>query len=147
MKRKIDFIVIHCTATAPEAKVENIVKYWKQQLGWKNPGYHYIVRRDGEIVQLLDEALVSNGVKNYNHNSVHISYIGGVDKKLKPFDNRTDEQKRALYNKVMELSKKYPTAKIQGHCDFPGVIKACPSFNVKEWLKEYEHANETSLAI
>ena len=147
MKRKIDFIVLHCTATPPEAKVENIVRYWKQQLGWKNPGYHYIVKRDGEIVQLLDESLVSNGVKNYNHNSVHISYIGGVDRKLKPFDNRTEEQKRALYNKVTELSKKYPGAKVQGHCDFPGVIKACPSFNVKEWLTQYEHANENDLAI
>jgi len=137
MKRTIEYIVVHCTATPPEAKVENIVRYWKEQLGWKNPGYHYIIKRNGEIVQLLSEDQVSNGVKNYNQHSVHISYIGGVDKDLKPFDNRTDEQKHALFNKVVELSNRYPGAEIKGHRDFPGVIKACPSFDVKKWLKEY----------
>lgn len=137
MKRNIKYIVVHCTATPPEAKVENIVRYWKEQLGWKNPGYHYIIKRNGEIVSLLSEDLVSNGVKNYNQHSVHISYIGGIDKNNKPLDNRTPEQKAALFNKLVALSKKYPEAEIKGHRDFPGVIKACPSFDVRTWLKEY----------
>jgi len=137
MKRNIKYIVVHCTATPPEAKVENIVRYWKEQLGWKNPGYHYIIKRNGEIVSLLSEDLVSNGVKNYNQQSVHISYIGGIDKNNKPVDNRTPEQKTALFNKLVALSEKYPEAEIKGHRDFPGVIKACPSFDVRTWLKEY----------
>lgn len=137
MKRDIKYIVVHCTATPPEAKVENIVRYWKEQKGWKNPGYHYIIRRTGEIVQLLSEDLVANGVKNYNQPSVHISYIGGIDQQMKPFDNRTPEQKKALYNKLKELAARYPHAEIKGHRDFPGVTKACPSFDVKTWLKTY----------
>ena len=142
--RKIDYIVLHCTATPPEAKVENIVRYWKQQLGWTNPGYHYIIKRDGEIVQLLDEELVSNGVKYFNHNSVHVSYIGGIDHNNVPLDNRTDEQKKSMWEKVKELKKKYPNAIVQGHRDFPKVIKACPSFDVKQWLKTYgdEHGDK-----
>lgn len=137
MTRQIKYIVVHCTATPPEAKAENIVRYWKEQLGWKNPGYHYIIRRNGEIVQLLSEDQVSNGVKNYNQHSVHISYIGGIDKNNKPLDNRTPEQKAALFNKLVALSEKYPGAEIKGHRDFPGVTKACPSFDVRTWLKEY----------
>ncbi len=137
MKRNIKYIVVHCTATPPEAKVENIVRYWKEQLGWKNPGYHYIIKRNGEIVSLLSEDLVANGVKNYNQQSVHVSYIGGIDKNNKPVDNRTPEQKTALFNKLVALSEKYPEAEIKGHRDFPGVIKACPSFDVRTWLKEY----------
>jgi N-acetylmuramoyl-L-alanine amidase len=137
MKRNIKYIVVHCTATPPEAKVENIVRYWKEQLGWKNPGYHYIIKRNGEIVSLLSEDLVANGVKNYNQQSVHISYIGGIDKNNKPADNRTPEQKTALFNKLVALSEKYPEAEIKGHRDFPGVIKACPSFDLRTWLKEY----------
>ncbi|MBL7748765.1 MAG: N-acetylmuramoyl-L-alanine amidase [Chitinophagaceae bacterium] len=137
MKRNIKYIVVHCTATPPEAKVENIVRYWKEQLGWKNPGYHYIIKRNGEIVSLLSEDLVSNGVKNYNQQSVHISYIGGIDKNNKPVDNRTPEQKKAMFNKLVALSEKYPEAQIKGHRDFPGVIKACPSFDVRTWLKDY----------
>lgn len=137
MKRNIKYIVVHCTATPPEAKVENIVRYWKEQLDWKNPGYHYIIKRNGEIVSLLSEDLVANGVKNYNQQSVHISYIGGIDKNNKPVDNRTPEQKTAMFNKLVALSEKYPEAQIKGHRDFPGVIKACPSFDVRTWLKEY----------
>ncbi len=135
--RTIKYIVVHCTATPPETSIESIKNYWKQYLGWKNPGYHYIIKRNGDIINLFPEDKVSNGVKGYNKNSVHISYIGGVDKNNNPIDNRTDEQLHAMFNKLVELSEKYPTATILGHRDFPGVTKMCPSFDVKEWLKNY----------
>ncbi len=135
--REIKFIVVHCTATAPETKIESIQRYWKEQLGWKNPGYHYIIKRSGEVVQLNKEENISNGVAGHNRCSIHISYIGGVDKNGKPLDNRTDAQKHALFNKLVALSEKYPCATILGHRDFPGVIKACPSFDVRQWLKDY----------
>jgi N-acetylmuramoyl-L-alanine amidase len=65
-----------------------------------------------------------------------VSYIGGVDADNNPQDTRTLSQKRAMYYIVCLLREKYPSAVIQGHRDFPGVHKACPSFNVKDWLKE-----------
>ena len=135
--RTIKYIVVHCTATPPETTIESIKNYWKQNLGWRNPGYHYIIKRNGDIVNLFPEDKVSNGVKGYNKNSVHISYIGGVDKNNKPIDNRTDAQIHSMFNKLVELSEKYPNATILGHRDFPGVTKMCPSFDVKEWLKNY----------
>jgi N-acetylmuramoyl-L-alanine amidase len=101
---------------------------------WKSPGYHYIIKDDGEAVQLLDESLVSNGVAGFNHNSIHISYIGGIDNKGYPVDNRSDFQKVTTMHMLYKLKAKYPTAEIKGHRDFPGVKKACPSFDVKEWL-------------
>ena len=81
--RRIDYIVIHCTATPQNTKVESIIRYWKYVLGWEYPGYHVIIDKDGEATQLLDMSIPSNGVKGYNENSVHISYIGGVDKNNK----------------------------------------------------------------
>lgn len=138
MKRDIRFIVVHCTATTTDAKVQDIQRYWKETLKWENPGYHYLIKRDGQIVQLQDEALIANGVKGNNHNSIHVSYIGGVDKDGKPKDNRTPQQLEAMFEKLVELSEKYPKAKIVGHRDFPGVKKACPSFDVRSWLASYE---------
>lgn len=138
MKRDIRFIVVHCTATTPDAKVQDIQRYWKETLKWENPGYHYLIKRDGQIMQLQDEALIANGVKGNNHNSIHVSYIGGVDKDGKPKDNRTPQQLEAMFEKLVELSEKYPKAKIVGHRDFPGVKKACPSFDVRSWLESYE---------
>ena len=137
MNREIRYIVVHCTATQPNTKIENICRYWKEQLGWKNPGYHYIIKRNGEIVALQPEHLIANGVKDFNSHSIHISYIGGIDNDNKPFDNRTDAQQFAMFNKIVELMEKYPQAKVLGHRDFPNVAKACPSFDVRNWLHEY----------
>lgn len=138
MKRDIKFIVVHCTATTPDAKIQDIQRYWKETLGWKNPGYHYLTKRNGQVIQLQDESKIANGVKGYNANSIHLSYIGGVDKDGKPKDNRTIEQKEAMFEKLVELSERYPKAQILGHCDFPGVRKACPSFDTRSWLANYE---------
>jgi N-acetylmuramoyl-L-alanine amidase len=137
--RKIKFIVVHCTATQPTATVEAIRRYWKEQRGWGDtPGYHYLLLRDGEFVQLLAEEKASYGVYGHNAESINLSYIGGIDKDGKPQDTRTDEQKEAMFNKIVELTERYPEAEVLGHRDFPGVAKACPSFDVKSWLKGYE---------
>ena len=132
--RNINYIAIHCTATQPEASIASIQNYWKNNLGWKNPGYHYIIDRFGNVVNLLPIELVSNGVQGYNSQTINISYVGGIDKSGKPKDTRTEAQKQSILKILKELRVKFPKAKIQGHRDFPNVKKACPSFDAK---KEY----------
>lgn len=136
MNRAIKYIVVHCTATKQNATIEAIQKYWKINLGWKSPGYHIIVKPNGDLERLAKDETVCNGVKDYNSNSIHVSYIGGVDDKGKAIDNRTEAQKKALLQTICGLKAKYPNAIIQGHRDFYGVKKDCPSFNAKE---EYRH--------
>lgn len=132
--REIKYIVLHCTATHPHATVEAIQRYWRDNLKWKSPGYHYIISANGGVKQLADESAITNGVAGYNSASIHVSYIGGIDKAGKPEDTRTPEQIATMKKLVKSLKNKYPTAIIQGHRDFPRVAKACPSFDVKEWL-------------
>ena len=133
--REIKFLAVHCTATPQTATVSSIQNYWKNVLKWKMPGYHFIIKPDGEVVQLLEIEKVSNGVKGFNSVSINISYIGGVDAQNKPIDNRTEAQKKALLDLLKKLKKQFPKAVIQGHRDFPEVKKACPSFNAKEEYK------------
>lgn len=134
--RSINYLAVHCTATQPDTKIENIKNYWYKNLGWKNPGYHYIVKADGEIVPLLSIDKVSNGVAGWNSQIINISYIGGIDKSGKPKDTRTPEQKSSILKLLKELKKVFPNAKIQGHRDFPKVTKACPSFDAKTEYKD-----------
>lgn len=134
--RPIRFIVVHCTATQPEAKVESIVRYWKEHLKWKSPGYHLIIKADGTYVRLQPDELPTNGVAGYNQHSIHISYIGGIDKQGKSKDTRTEAQLATMETLVRTMIARYPEAKVLGHCDFPRVNKACPSFVVKDWLKQ-----------
>jgi N-acetylmuramoyl-L-alanine amidase len=117
--------------------------------GWKNPGYHYLIDRNGKIHNLLDESGVANGVKGYNQNGIHISWMGGVDANLKPVDNRTVVQKIMLKTLVKRMMKKYPKAKVCGHRDLSpdlnrdGKItpnewtKVCPCFDVREEYKDF----------
>lgn len=129
--RDIKYIVLHCTATTKDTKVENIVKYWKERLGWRSPGYHFIIEDDGNVVQLHPISKPSNGVRGYNANAIHISYIGGKD-----YDDRSYAQLLSQEAIVKSLHAVYPDAEILGHCDFPKVTKSCPRFDVKEWLNE-----------
>lgn len=134
--REINFIVLHCTATPQNTTVESIKKHWKEVLKWNTVGYHYLIKPDGEAVNLLPIEAISNGVAGHNKYSIHISYIGGVDANNKAIDNRTIAQKATQIRLLLELRKLFPNAVIQGHRDFEGVKKECPSFDVAKWLKQ-----------
>lgn len=139
--RQIKRIFVHCTAGPQTQTVAEIQRYWKNVNKWKSPGYHYIIKPDGEIVQLQPENLPSNGVAGYNSTSINVCYIGGVDKKGKPVDNRTDAQKESLIKILKDLKSRYPDAEILGHREIWGQDpskwhKMCPCFPAKA---EYEH--------
>jgi N-acetylmuramoyl-L-alanine amidase len=78
---------------------------------------------------------ITNGVKGYNSTSIHFSYIGGIDATGKPKDTRTPKQKESLLYLIKQAKKQFPNAIVQGHKDFKGVAKACPSFEAKTEYK------------
>lgn len=130
--RLIKYIAVHCTATAQSATIAAIVNFWQKVKGWKSPGYHIIIKPNGEAHRLASDEDITNGVAGFNSQSLHVCYIGGVDDKGKPIDNRTDAQKETLLKVIKDWKRKYPKAIIKGHRDFPNVKKACPSFDAKE---------------
>lgn len=129
--RKIDYLVVHCTATPQTATIEGIRRYWREECGWRNPGYHYLIAVDGSVVALHPEPQPANGVAGHNAHAVHVSYVGGIDACGNPHDNRTDAQKTALAELLAQLRGRYPGAEVCGHRDFPGVRKSCPSFDAR----------------
>ena len=126
--RKIRYIVIHCTATSHKTKVHSIENYWRTVLGWKNPGYHILIEDDGTMHYLTSFNNVTNGVKGFNRESIHIAYIGGQHQ-----DDRTEMQKQGIILAIKQaLEYASPNIPIiQGHRDFPNVAKACPQFDAK----------------
>ena len=132
--RRITHIVIHCTATSQRATVESIRRYWRETLKWNRPGYHRIIEPDGTLRVLAADNEVCNGVAGHNSTALHVSYIGGVINN-RPADNRTNAQLVTMERQIREWKRLYPNAVICGHRDFPGVNKACPSFDVAAWLK------------
>lgn len=135
MARRIKFIAIHCTATSPITSIASIMRYWREVKGWKYPGYHFIIKADGEVVPLLPIDAVSNGVRGFNHATINIAYIGGIGADKKALDTRTPEQIQSMLELLRKLVSQYPDSKIMGHRQFPHVAKKCPSFNVPAWLE------------
>jgi N-acetyl-anhydromuramyl-L-alanine amidase AmpD len=138
MERKIEKIIIHCSATKPTQDVgSKEIRSWHMAKGWKDIGYHFVVRRDGKIE--LGRKLDVRGAHARGHNSTSIGvcYIGGVDENNKPEDNRTEQQLDSLEFLVSLLWAMFPDADVMGHCDLPEVTKACPCFDVKNWLESF----------
>lgn len=132
--RTINYIVLHCTATPQTTTVESILRYWREHLRWRNPGYHFLIDRFGNVSILQPIEEIANGVAGYNANSIHISYIGGVNENNIAIDNRTVLQKNAMSFLVSNLASRFSEAKICGHTNL-NPQKACPSFDVNNWLK------------
>ena len=141
-KRTITTIFVHCTATPPTTTIESIQQGWRN-IGWKNPGYHYVVKADGAIVKLQDESRSANGVLGHNASAIHVAYVGGLrmrDGSQVYEDTRTEKQRIALRQLLRELRARYPKAVIMGHRSIWGEEtpqkwkKLCPCFNA---IKEY----------
>lgn len=129
---KVKYIVVHCTANGPTSQIGvKEIRNYHLSLGWDDIGYHYIIKRDGTIEKGRDISRTGAHTKGYNSESVGVSYVGGIDNNENPEDNRTLPQKQSLTKILTELKQKFPNAIIQGHRDFAGVAKACPSFDAK----------------
>lgn len=117
------------------------IDHWHRERGFLRIGYHYVIRRNGslEIGRKIDE--VGAHAKPWNDRSVGICLVGGIaggDKQDRSFanpeNNFTDAQWNRLRSTLDKLRTIYPGVQIIGHRDVPGVHKACPSFDVAQWL-------------
>ena len=136
MARKINEIIVHCTATAEgkDFKAADIDR-WHKAKGWDGIGYHHVVDLDGTIEPGRPESKVGAHCLKHNTNSIGVVYVGGVASDGKtPKDTRTPQQKAALVKLLTELKHRYPNASIHGHRDF--AAKACPSFDATTEYKD-----------
>lgn len=134
----VKFLTIHCAAT-PEGRnvtAEQITEWDKAKFG--QTSYHWVVELNGAMRRTLKDTEKGAHVGKANTGNIGICYIGGVDKLGNPKDTRTDTQKKSLLTLVRTYKERYPNIVIRGHRDWPNVKKACPSFDVTEWLAETE---------
>jgi len=135
---KITDITIHCAAT-PQGRPFTAAQISAMDMARKDLGnqiaYHYVIELDGRTVQTLRHDQRGAHVGDHNTGNLGICYVGGVlaDGKT-PADTRTDAQKAALVALLLRLRREFPAMRIRGHRDWPGVAKACPSFDVAKWL-------------
>lgn len=128
--RKIDEIIIHCSAT-PEGRDHSVadITAWHRARGFRTIGYHYLVHIDGRVERGRPESEIGAHCLGHNARSIGVCYVGGLASDCKtPKDTRTPEQRRMLRELVKGLQRKYRGAKVYGHRDF--AAKVCPCFDV-----------------
>ena len=96
-QRKIDLIVVHCSATRinQDFPVEALEACHKAR-GFHSIGYHYYITKDGVVYTCRPESEEGAHARHYNAHSIGICYEGGLDEKGKPADTRTPAQKASL---------------------------------------------------
>lgn len=149
--RKIDEIFVHCSATDPDwfggttvdQKILEIDR-WHKARGWVGFGYHLLIDRDGSVGFGRPLERVGAHVRGHNTNSIGICLVGGKGgKETDKFeDHFTTNQKNQLLIQLKSLTTKFPNATILGHNEVAN--KACPSFNVKDFLNETRFGKETT---
>lgn len=121
--RKIDKIIIHCSASEKIADVQSIRKLHVEQNGWKDIGYHYVIKRDGTIEFGRKEDEIGAHCEGHNANSIGIC-LGG----LQYFDNA---QLHAMLLLVRSLLQKYNLTykDVLGHYELDQKGKTCPNLD------------------
>jgi N-acetylmuramoyl-L-alanine amidase len=130
----IQYLVIHCSATKPSMDTDAAtIKEWHLDRGFSDIGYHYIIKRNGEVETGRSEDTQGAHALGYNDRSLGICLIGGVteDDHTVGENNFTDDQWNSFAHLIEQLEDKYLGVKIIGHNEISK--KFCPSFNVQQW--------------
>jgi len=140
-------VVLHCAATPDypdDAKKYDLfgaadIDAWHRQRGWREIGYHYVIRRTG-VIEIGDRDLSEYGahVQGHNKDSIGVCYIGTA----KP----TKEQVESILSVFGIIYDKFGITPEQwfGHYEFTDK-KACPgiSMNVIRELLRSEMKSST----
>ena len=131
--RKIDLIIIHCSATRADSDFSaQDVDTAHRYRGFSSWGYHYYIRKSGQVELMRSEDVPGAHARGYNANSLGVCYEGGLDADGRPADTRTPEQTEQFILLLMRMVKIFPGVRIRGHRDMPGSIpKACPCFDAE----------------
>ena len=130
-------LTVHCVGTpvGREVGAVTVCEWDIEKFG--QVSYHWVIERDGTMVRTLPDAVRGAHVRTHNTGNIGICYVGGVATDGKtPKDTRTPAQKRALRTLIRTYQARVPGLVVRGHRDWPGVAKACPSFDVGAWLAE-----------
>ena len=132
-------IILHCSATIENADFSSAdIKRFHLQRGFKDIGYHYVIRLDGTIETGRNENEIGAHCLGHNKDSLGICYVGGLDLYGKPKDTRTFKQKQSLYKLVYKLMLKYNIPLIGIYCHNEFTNKSCPCFKILDFITEFE---------
>lgn len=140
---RVEKVIIHAadTPAGMDVGVEEIRRWHVEGNGWSDIGYHYVIRRNGQIELGRDldndgDVEEHQGAHVYGHNlgTLGICMVGG-----KPDCNYTAAQWRSLAWLVRDILGRHglTVSDVYGHREFDSG-KTCPQFDAPAWAKTLE---------
>lgn len=131
--RQIRRIIIHCSdSDRPNHDNIETIRQWHtlpkpRGNGWKDVGYHYFIKSNGDIEVGRPIEQVGAHVANHNADSIGICLHGKTKFTVEQFTSL----RRLILKERFEHN--IPEEMVFGHCDFDN-RKTCPNFDYKAVL-------------
>ncbi len=123
--RRITRHIVHCS-DSPSGDVKAI-RQWHKERGWDDVGYHFVIRRDGEVELGRTLDVVGAHCVGFNQDSVGTCLVGR--------DQFSEQQIAALKRIHAMLVALFPGVTVHGHREFnPG--KTCPNMDVHRIIRD-----------
>ncbi len=122
--RKIEYIVIHHTASPRETTVEDI-RTWHKKRGFSDIGYHFVIDGEGIVRKGRDLSKIGAHVKGLNWRAIGIAVTGD---NTVPGMEWTEFQVDVLRTMIQAMRILFPDAKVVGHRDLRPT--ECPGVDV-----------------
>lgn len=124
--RKIKRVFIHCSASdKPKNDDVSVMDRWHKARGWSGVGYHFYIKRDGDIQVGRDIEKTPAAQKGNNTGTIAIC-LGGLS-----VDLFTDAQFSSLNSICNSINGAYD-GKVTFHGHNEVSSKSCPVFNFRE---------------
>lgn len=123
----IKYLVVHCSDTDSDVDIgAKEIHSWHQAKGWDGIGYHFVIRRNGEVEAGRPEYWKPAHVKGLNAVSLGVCLVGK--------DVFTDAQLDSLRMVLGNWIGQHREAKVVGHRDL-NRNKTCPNFDANKWFE------------
>lgn len=132
-RSRTEMIVLHHAAA--KSCTPQQIHQWHLGNGWSGIGYHFFIRKDGQIYRGRPENVIGAHATNHNSNSIGICFEGDYGVEIMP-----KAQLEAGKELVAYLKDKYNITKVKGHRDL--MATACPGKNFP--FNEIANASKSS---
>lgn len=140
------YVTIHTSLTPPSMDIgaSDIRRWHRIDRGWRDIGYHRVIKRDGTIEQGRPDGQTGAHVGGFNTDNYGVCMVGGLrqggnfNNPADFEDNYTDAQWVALWEEMLRLHDHYPGIVIMGHNGWPGhEARGCPCFDWRTWRDRF----------
>lgn len=134
-RSRTNAIILHDSHSAPAIiNGEDFLCLRGRSMGLLTCGYHFIVDRDGQVVECRKHSVMGTHCPGRNHDSIGVCLMGGLSAEGLPEDNILAGQWKSLRTLVAGIRGLYGPIPVIGHSEVQHLRdgRVCPCVPPKE---------------